>query len=59
MTQEDKDLLLRDLCARLPYSIRCLVSTKVRTYTGIIESIGLDESIEIIKDNDEFISCAV
>ena len=23
MKQEDKDLLLRDLCARLPYKIRC------------------------------------
>ena len=23
MTQEDKDLLLRDLCARLPYGVKC------------------------------------
>lgn len=23
MTQEDKDLLLKDLCARLPYGVRC------------------------------------
>ena len=23
MTQEDKDLLLKDLCARLPYGIKC------------------------------------
>lgn len=55
MTREEKDLLLKDLCARLPYRIKCLVSTRVSTYTGIIESIGLDESIEIIKDNSEFI----
>lgn len=25
MTQEDKDLLLRDLCARLPYGVKCKV----------------------------------
>ena len=24
MTQEQKDLLLKDLCARLPYGVRCL-----------------------------------
>lgn len=23
MTQENKDLLLKDLCARLPYGVRC------------------------------------
>ena len=25
MTQEDKDLLLKDLCARLPYGVKCYV----------------------------------
>ena len=25
MTQEDKDLLLKDLCARLPYGVICLI----------------------------------
>jgi len=25
MTQEDKDLLLRDLCARLPYHVKCKI----------------------------------
>ena len=24
MTQEDKDLLLKDICARLPYGVKCL-----------------------------------
>lgn len=24
MSQEDKDLLLKDLCARLPYNVKCL-----------------------------------
>ena len=27
MTQEDKDLLLRDLCARLPYGVFCVGTT--------------------------------
>ena len=31
MTQEDKELLLRDLCARLPYGVRC--------------SFGIDDAI--------------
>lgn len=26
MTQEDKELLLKDLCARLPYRIKCYIS---------------------------------
>lgn len=26
MTQEDKDLLLKDLCARLPYGVMCVLS---------------------------------
>ena len=28
MTQEDKELLLRDLCARLPYNVICQVEFK-------------------------------
>ena len=27
MTQEDKDLLLKDLCARLPYEVKCQIDT--------------------------------
>lgn len=30
-----KDLLLKDLAARLPYSVKCNVNGKVRTLTGI------------------------
>lgn len=33
MTQEDKQLLLKDLCARLPYGVKCIV-TKSRTEQG-------------------------
>lgn len=36
MTQEDKELLLKDLCARLPYNVKCHVPTYncVMTLTG-------------------------
>ena len=27
MTQEDKELLLKDLCARLPYGVKCEITT--------------------------------
>ena len=38
MTQEQKELLLKDLCARLPYNVKI----KIKTYEDIdeIDSIG-------------------
>ena len=33
MTQEDKELLLIDLCARLPYGVKCHVPTKDKAMT--------------------------
>ena len=33
MTQEDKEILLKDLCARLPYGVKCIV-TKSRIEEG-------------------------
>ena len=38
MTQEDKDLLLKDLCARLPYGVICEDG-----YGNIAELIGIDK----------------
>ena len=35
MTQEEKQLLLKDLCARLPYGIKCRFETTVDTYKTI------------------------
>lgn len=37
MTQEDKELLLKDLCARLPYGVKCSfgVDNAVYEITGI------------------------
>lgn len=35
MTQEEKDLLYKDLCARLPYGVKISVNGKVETLQGI------------------------
>ena len=35
MTQEEKQLLLKDLCARLPYRVKCRFETTVDTYKTI------------------------
>ena len=35
MTQEEKDLLLKDLCARLPYGVKISVNDKIETVQGI------------------------
>ncbi|MBP5723277.1 MAG: hypothetical protein J6X18_06865 [Bacteroidales bacterium] len=42
MTKEEKELLLRDLCARLPYGVKAVVieEGEYKYKKGIIESIG-------------------
>ena len=35
MTQEEKELLLKDLCARLPYGVKIRVNDKIETVEGI------------------------
>ena len=35
MTQEQKDLLLKDLCARLPYDVKVNCNDKVYSFNGI------------------------
>ena len=42
MTQEEKDLLLKDLCARLPYKVYAQIPDKYGGYTSAIESIDID-----------------
>ena len=38
MNQEEKDLLLKDLCSRLPYGVKCLVN-----YTFCNETTDYEE----------------
>ena len=35
MTQEDKELLLKDICARLPYDVKVSCNDKVYNFNGI------------------------
>lgn len=42
MTQEQKDLLLKDLCARLPYKVKAQIPDEYGGYTSAIESIDID-----------------
>ena len=45
MTQEDKELLLKDLCARLPYEVKVQYKDDIFTFdyiSGIYEEIKLD-----------------
>lgn len=47
MTQENKELLIKDLCARLPYDVKVLYNNEVFNIdyiSGIYEEIKLDNS---------------
>ena len=50
MTQEEKDLLLKDLCARLPYGVKVLVDNKhwCDFYKDIPVELTLDNSYRIL-----------
>ena len=46
MTQDFKDLLLKDLCARLPYGVKFVIDNgqnNIRTLTGIDEAIPYED----------------
>lgn len=52
LTQEEKDLLLKDICARLPYGVKIYVNNKVDHLDGIdildnVASYGSFLSIDI------------
>ena len=42
MTQEHKELLLKDLCARLPYKVYAQIPDEYGGHTSAIESIDID-----------------
>ena len=43
MTQEDKELLLKDLCARLPYGVKALHKEEIITIRAYIPDLVIDE----------------
>lgn len=54
MTQKDKELLLKDLCARLPYGVKATDQrhgdssiTDIDVYAGLVYYFGFDEWGEI------------
>lgn len=54
MTQEDKALLLKDLCARLPYGVKALNKEeiiKIRAYIQylVIDEVGISHAVEDCK----------
>lgn len=48
MTQEQKDLLLKDLCARLPYEVKINYNDKVYNFSGIHSS-----NMCVLSDNED------
>ena len=56
MTQEDKELLVKDLCSRLPYGVKCKdININV---TGTLSQIGLHyDMCTLDKDDGESESC--
>ena len=42
MTQNEKDILLKDLCSRLPYGVKAQIPDEYGGYTSAIESIDID-----------------
>lgn len=58
MTQEQKELLLKDLCARLPHGVICK-DTNINV-TGTISQIGLHyDMCTLDKDNGDSESCYI
>ena len=60
MTQEDKQLLLKDISARLPYGVKCII-TKSRTEEGQKGDVGKIgwvslEGVDCIGDREPFFS---
>lgn len=47
MTQEQEDLLLKDLCARLPYGVKVQVDLQSNTYSPIVCKVCSIECAEI------------
>ena len=52
MTQENKELLLKDLCGRLPYGVKIQVNDRVE----ILEGIGI---LDNVAEYGSFLSCDI
>lgn len=52
MTREEKQLLLRDLCARLPYGVMC---TDLRHGDSKITEVNTEDGLVYCPDFDEYV----
>ena len=52
MTQENKELLLRDLCCRLPYGVKVFINNKIE----ILEGLGI---LDNVAEYGSFLSCDI
>lgn len=60
MTQEEKLLLLKDLCARLPYKVKCPFNCKKGVVTAQITEIDLNQGIiSYIPDGSSITYCSL
>ena len=51
MVQEDKELLIKDLCARLPYGVKGIVTYDESNTTFVVE--GIDNDVLHLSDAEE------
>lgn len=56
MTQNEKELLLKDICARLPYGVKCQIQEDEYTYIGTLCRIEVDNKNGHLLDFAESIS---
>ena len=56
MTQEQKDLLLKDLSCRLPYGVKCQVQEDEFTYIGTLCKLEIDNANGNLLDFAESVS---
>ena len=58
MTLDDKDLLLKDLCARLPYGvvadITCLEGSKTMAYDSVVETADIDMLLMSVEEIEKY-----
>ena len=53
MTQEDKELLLKDLCARLPYGVKCVFHSKDGDVPSTVVKIDTENETVSHKPNGQ------
>ena len=53
MIQKEKDLLLKDLCARLPYRVKCLVNYTFCNETTDYEDVKASDVVTLITINQQ------